>query len=48
VLPGDSFHIAAVEPGLCAQHAVRFIEEVRARKADAAASGSAAKKAVRT
>src|SRR5262245_54493198 len=31
VLPGDSFHIAAVEPDLCAQHALRFIDEVSAR-----------------
>ena len=28
VLPGDSYHIAAVEPDLCAQHALRFIETV--------------------
>jgi pimeloyl-ACP methyl ester carboxylesterase len=27
VLPGDSFHIAAVEPDLCAQHVLRFIQE---------------------
>jgi 3-oxoadipate enol-lactonase len=27
VLPGDSYHIAAVEPDLCAQHALRFIEQ---------------------
>ena len=27
VLPGDSFHIAAVEPDLCAQHALRFMQE---------------------
>ncbi len=33
VLPGDSYHIAAVEPDICAQHAVRFIAEVIARKA---------------
>lgn len=26
VLPGDSYHIAAVEPDLCAEHALRFIE----------------------
>jgi len=25
VLPGDSYHIAAVEPELCAQHALRFM-----------------------
>src|SRR5262249_60631269 len=25
VLPGDSFHIAAVEPDVCAQHALRFM-----------------------
>jgi 3-oxoadipate enol-lactonase len=27
VLPGDSFHIAAVEPDVCAQHALRFMQE---------------------
>jgi 3-oxoadipate enol-lactonase len=32
VLTGDSFHIAAVEPDLCAQHALRFMQEVSARK----------------
>jgi len=37
VLTGDSFHIAAVEPDLCAQHALRFIDEVSARNAGAAA-----------
>jgi len=26
VLPGDSFHIAAVEPELCAKHTLEFIE----------------------
>jgi 3-oxoadipate enol-lactonase len=25
VLPGDNFHIAAVEPDICAQHALRFM-----------------------
>jgi 3-oxoadipate enol-lactonase len=33
VLPGDSFHIAAVEPDLCAQHALAFMQEVSARTA---------------
>jgi 3-oxoadipate enol-lactonase len=32
VVPGDSYHIAAVEPELCAQHALRFMQEVAARK----------------
>jgi 3-oxoadipate enol-lactonase len=36
VLPGDSYHIAAVEPDLCAQHALRFIEQVSAMHARAA------------
>jgi len=27
VLPGNSFHIAAVEPDLCAQHTLRFMQE---------------------
>jgi pimeloyl-ACP methyl ester carboxylesterase len=42
VLPGDSFHIAAVEPDLCAQHALRFIDEVSARRPGAAAAPIAA------
>jgi pimeloyl-ACP methyl ester carboxylesterase len=33
VLPGDSYHISAVEPDLCAQHALRFIEAVSLRAA---------------
>jgi pimeloyl-ACP methyl ester carboxylesterase len=33
VLPGDGFHIAAVEPDLCAQHALAFMQEVSARAA---------------
>jgi 3-oxoadipate enol-lactonase len=45
VLPGDSFHIAAVEPDLCAQHALRFIDEVSARNAAAAAPAVAATRA---
>jgi pimeloyl-ACP methyl ester carboxylesterase len=28
VVPGDSFHIAAVEPDLCAQHALQFMQQV--------------------
>jgi 3-oxoadipate enol-lactonase len=32
VLPGDSYHIAAAEPAICAGHAVRFIEDVSARR----------------
>jgi 3-oxoadipate enol-lactonase len=36
VLPGDSFHIAAVEPDLCAQHALRFIQQASAMRASAA------------
>jgi hypothetical protein len=31
VLPGDGFHIAAVEPDLCAQHALAFMQEVSGR-----------------
>jgi len=31
VLPGDSFHISAVEPDLCAQHALRFMAEASQR-----------------
>jgi pimeloyl-ACP methyl ester carboxylesterase len=36
VLAGDSFHIAAVEPDICAQHALRFLREVSAGGAKAA------------
>jgi pimeloyl-ACP methyl ester carboxylesterase len=32
VLPGDSFHIAASAPDLCAQHAVQFIDAVVQRR----------------
>jgi len=32
VVAGDSYHIAAVEPDLCAQHALAFMEEIAARK----------------
>jgi 3-oxoadipate enol-lactonase len=32
VLPGDSFHIAASAPDLCAQHALRFIDAVVQRR----------------
>ena len=30
VLPGDSYHIAAAEPDLCAQHALQFIQKISA------------------
>ena len=30
VVPGDSYHIAAVEPDVCAQHALRFYDEIAA------------------
>jgi 3-oxoadipate enol-lactonase len=33
VLPGDSFHIAAVEPELCAQHALRFMQSAAGKRA---------------
>jgi 3-oxoadipate enol-lactonase len=35
VLPGDSYHIAAVEPDLCARHALVFIEQASASRAQA-------------
>jgi 3-oxoadipate enol-lactonase len=41
VLPGDGFHIAAVEPDLCAQHALAFMQEVSARAAVATPSRAA-------
>ncbi|MPZ40534.1 MAG: alpha/beta fold hydrolase [Rhizobiales bacterium] len=37
VLPGDSYHIAAVEPDLCARHALEFIEHASRRHATATA-----------
>ena len=37
VLPGDSYHIAAVEPDLCARHALDFIEQASRRHATGAA-----------
>jgi 3-oxoadipate enol-lactonase len=36
VLPGDSYHIAAAEPDLCAQHALQFIQQAGAMRARAA------------
>jgi pimeloyl-ACP methyl ester carboxylesterase len=36
VLPGDSYHIAAVEPELCAKHALQFIAQVSERGATVA------------
>ena len=36
VLPGDSYHIAAVEPDLCAHHALQFIQQVSSPKTRAA------------
>src|SRR5205085_11501327 len=35
VIDGDSYHIAAVEPELCAGHALRFMAEASAGKARA-------------
>ena len=32
VLPGDSFHVAASAPDLCAQHVLRFIDAVVQRR----------------
>src|SRR5205085_9088529 len=36
VLPGDSYHVAAVEPDVCAQHALEFMREADAVRARAA------------
>ena len=36
VLPGDSYHIAAVEPDLCARHALQFMHRSDATRARAA------------
>ena len=38
VVPGDSYHIAAVEPELCAGYARRFIDEVSQRRVSARAA----------
>jgi pimeloyl-ACP methyl ester carboxylesterase len=35
VLAGDSYHIAAVEPDLCARHALEFIDKASRRHATA-------------
>jgi hypothetical protein len=40
VLPGDSFHIAAVEPELCAQHALRFMQSAAGKRAPALPSAA--------
>jgi len=40
VLPGDSYHIAAVEPDRCAQHALSFMQQADAMRARAAARTS--------
>jgi hypothetical protein len=42
VLPGDSFHIAAVEPDLCAQHALAFMQETSGNAATPAPLPNAA------
>jgi 3-oxoadipate enol-lactonase len=34
VLPGDSYHIAAVEPDLCARHALAFMAQAMTRAAE--------------
>ena len=36
VLPGDSYHIAAVEPDLCARYALEFMQQADAMRARAA------------
>jgi pimeloyl-ACP methyl ester carboxylesterase len=36
VMPGDSYHIAAAEPDICAQHALTFIRQTSATNARAA------------
>jgi pimeloyl-ACP methyl ester carboxylesterase len=35
VMPGDSYHIAAAEPDQCAQHALTFIQQISAKRAEA-------------
>ncbi len=40
VLAGDSYHIAAVEPDLCAQHALEFIDKASRRHATAVTAGA--------
>jgi pimeloyl-ACP methyl ester carboxylesterase len=36
VLPGDSYHIAAAEPDLCARHALEFMQQADGMRARAA------------
>ena len=47
VLPGDSYHIAAVEPDLCARHALAFMAQASAGEMTRAAS-ERAKSSVRS
>lgn len=42
VLPGDSYHIAAVEPETCARHALAFMAQASARRARRTADARAA------
>jgi hypothetical protein len=32
ILPGDSYHVAAVEPDLCAENLLRFLKDITVRK----------------
>jgi 3-oxoadipate enol-lactonase len=41
VLSGDSFHIAAVEPQLCARHALQFMQQASTKAASIAAASAA-------
>jgi hypothetical protein len=36
VLPGDSYHVAAAEPDICARHALDFIQQAGSMRARAA------------
>jgi pimeloyl-ACP methyl ester carboxylesterase len=44
VLPGDSYHIAASEPAVCAGHMLRFIADIWARSAAEAPAGTSSRK----
>ena len=46
VLPGDSYHIAAVEPDLCAQHALEFMQQAGAMRASGKGSRMTTRRAV--
>jgi pimeloyl-ACP methyl ester carboxylesterase len=43
VLPGDSYHVAAIEPAVCAGHMIRFLADISGRSRTAAPSGNSSR-----